>query len=297
MKKYQLLLLLPVMLMLTACPDPIPDDLVVKRQIDVTVQTSSLLWNFTSYTPSDMEMPEDAKLLIKAFVYDDNGKLVDTYYDVAEDYGATYSFSAAVAATHPTIVAFSYCIIGSVSSPEYQPYVISGENTLATLAVTRDNSYENIKWLVLGGCIETLNSTTKQLTLGLEPQGGVVYYRFKNIHAHDSEASAPDTYTFWHHSNDRLRISNNRFEYDCSLSTTYSFTEVVKPSDHADYNGVYGISFMMPGSFKTDATYDVGSTRTYFVEDKSIDVRAGKQYVVDIDCASYSMTFREGTIQ
>lgn len=295
MKAHPLYFLLPLMLVVTACPDPGPEP-VVRRQIDVTVQTSNLLRNFTPYTPSHLEMPEDAKLLIKAFIYDDNGKLAGTYYDLAEDYGATYSFNAAVAATNPTLVVFSYCIVGNASSPEYQAYVISGESTLATLTVTNDNGYGNIKWLVLGGYIETLNSSTNQLTIGLEPQGGVVYKFWNNIHAHDSDYNAPDTYTFWYHSNDRLRVDNNRFIYDCSLSTSYSYYDSISPADYST-GGVYGVTFMMPGSFDMDASYEVGSNRTYFVEDKNVTVKAGKQYVAEMDCAAYTLTFREGTIE
>lgn len=296
MKVHHLFLLFPLILVLTACPnDPGPDP-VVRRQIDITVQTSNLLRTFTPYTPSHFEMPDGAKLFIKALIYDDNGNLANSYYDMAEDYGATFSFSAAVEATNPTLVVFSYCLVGNASSPEYQAYVISGENTLATLAVTSDNAYSNIKWRVLGGFIDTLDSNVKQLTVGLEPQGGVVYKYWDNIHAHDSEAKAPDSYTFWYHSNDRLRVDNKKFTYDSTLPTSYSYYDSISPADYS-YQGVYGVTFMMPGNFKIDASYEVGTTRTYFVEDKYVDVRAGKQYVATIDCSPYTLTFREGTIE
>ena len=288
--------LLLLLMVTTACPGPVS----ILYQVDVTVGTSALLRNFKGYRPDDEEMISDgsqkAKLLIQAFVYDEDGSLLQSFSELADNYGASYSFTTKVACASPTIVVFSYCILGNVSSPSYQAYVVSGQQSLNSLEITRDTHFFNIPWMVLGGAVKKMDSSSSSANIELSPLGGVVYIHFKDIHAHDSQYAAPDTYTFWHHSNNIVRMENGRFIYDTTLTSTYSFTSDASPSDFPSSQGVYVLRFIQPGTFDISASYEVGSDR-YFFDEGVATVSEGKQYVAEIDCSSYKLSFREGYFQ
>lgn len=277
-----------------------PEALHIKYSADVTIRTSELLSGFTAFKPSDAEMfsinNKPSRLLIRAFIYNSSGILTDSFSEYADDYGATYKFTATFEDANSTIVVFSYCVIGNLPSPDYQAYVITDEGRLSSLKVTTDNRISDIKWTTLGGYIGQVNSAQNSLDIQLAPLGGLVYVLFRSIHAHDSDYLAPDSYTFWHHSNNQVYVSGGSFSYGTTLSTTYSFVDDVEPSEHPSSGGIYIIKTLMPGTYDAYATWDVGSTSTSF-GDRNITVNSGKQYVVEIDCADYNLSFREGTIQ
>lgn len=277
-----------------------PEPLNISYSVDVTVRTSQLMSDFTPYSPDDAEMISEnnktAKLLIRGFIYNSSGALTDSFTDYANDYGATYKFTAMVEDVNSTIVVFSYCVIGTLPSPDYQAYVITDEEMMSSLKVTIDNRLSDIKWSTLGGYIGKVTSDQPSLDIQLEPLGGLVYVLFRNIHAHDGDYSAPDSYTFWHHSNNQVYISGDSFSYGTTLSSSYSFVDDVEPSEHTSSSGIYIIRTLMPGTYNAYATWDTGNTHSSF-GDRDITVRGGKQYVAEIDCANYNFTLREGTIQ
>lgn len=277
-----------------------PEALQIKYSADVTIRTSELLSGFTAYKPTDAEMfsinNKPSRLLIRAFIYNSSGILTDSFAEYADDYGGTYKFTATFEDTNSTIVVFSYCVIGSLPSPDYQSYVITDEERLSSMKVTMDYRFEDIKWTTLGGYIGQVDSNQKSLDIQLAPLGGLVYVLFRNIHAHDSDYSAPDSYTFWHHSNNQVYVSGGSFSYGTTLSTTYSFVNDVEPSAHPSSGGIYVIKTFMPGTFEVNASWDIGSTNNAF-GDREITIKSGKQYLVEIDCADYNLNFREGTIQ
>lgn len=288
--------LFQALMLLVSCSNK--DDLEILRRISVTVRTSEIIKNFTPYRPEDAEMPEftegTPQLLIRALIYDDNGNLAESFSKVVADYGATYSFDTGVAGASPTIVILSYCILGNPNAPSYQAYVVSGESSLSTLNVTEDNLYANIKWRTLGGYIQKVNSSVTSLDVSLQPLGAIMYYWFLSIHARDGSASAPDKYTFWHHSNDQVDVEDGAFHYSTTLPSSYSYYDSLSPSDYPSLSNIYNITFWMPGVFNISASYSTGSSSTKFYND-NIRVEAGKQYVTEINCSSLSVVFREGT--
>lgn len=286
--------LLLLLMVTTACPGPVS----ILYQVDVTVGTSGLMRNFKAYNPDDEEMitigSQKAKLLIQAFVYDEEGSLLQSFSKPVDDYGASYSFTTKVACASPTIVVFSYCITGSESSPSYQSYVVSGQQSLHTLQVTEDTSISSISWGILGGAVKKMDSSSSSANIELSPLGGVVYVLFKGIH--DNVLITPDLYRFGHHSNDIARVENGSFVYDTSLPSSYDYFVTLSPSDYPSSKSIYSIIFLQPGTaFQIEASYSVGS-QTYLIDEEMATVIEGKQYVAELDCPALSLSFREGNL-
>ena len=156
--RYELLFgVMLLVLTLTSCKnDPVN---VVRDDVQITLLFNNMFSSFTPYSHSSEGI--SSKITIKAFVYDDDGRLVDQYTKKISNYNqSSISFSASVSGAAPLLVCFTYASWTNSAGVEYVAYEVTGEQMLSTLKIASLNAsfLDNcIPWQVLGGALSQID--------------------------------------------------------------------------------------------------------------------------------------------
>lgn len=285
---------------------------IVREDAKINILLNNVLSPFTAYTQSDMNMYKgggiSSKIVVKAFVYDDSGHLLNKFSKEISDYKqASVSFTTSLTGSNPQIVCFTYATFTNPSGIKYDAYNITGEDLISTLKVENDYAtvVNSIPWQILGGAIKYIGTGSGKIDIEVKPLGGLAYIDWKNIHSHDDESKAPQRYAFMQKFNDIATIKGGNFSYSSSLSSNYYFVADIFPSEHPTYNGLYTIRFMFPSTVESFG-YGSYSPSNYNSEDdeertgcsdkKTIQVDAGKQYIFKMECNDYSIDVKEGIL-
>jgi len=284
---------------------------IIREDAKINILLNNVLSPFTAYTQKNMDMYKweglSSKIVVKAFVYDDNGHLINKFSKEVTDYKqGSVSFTTSLTGSNPQIVCLTYATITN-SGTKYDAYKISGEDLLSTLKIENDYAsfVDYIPWQVLGGSIKTIGAASGKIDIEVKPLGGLAYLDWKNIHSHDGESKAPQKYAFMQKYNDIATIKGGNFSFSSSLSSRYYFLAEIFPSDFPSYTSIYDIRFMFPSTvesycygayspsnFKTDDD----DVKTGTSDTKTIQVDAGKQYIFKMDCKDYSIDVKEGIL-
>ncbi|MBQ3355481.1 MAG: hypothetical protein II829_03220 [Bacteroidales bacterium] len=291
---------------------------IVRDDTQVNFILNNVLPTFTTYSAEELEMYVQqgiaSQIMVKAFVYDDNGKLIDQFSKKIDDYNQTVApFSVKITGYNNTLVCFTYGTWTNSSGKETNAYVVTGEQLLSSLKVevsTATSLYNCIPWQVLGGAIVPIGIFDDAIDVDVRPLGGLAYMDFENIHAHSigssNSAKNPTKYTFMQKFNDIVTIKDGTFSYSCSLSSTYWYFCSIYPAQHQNYNGVFISRFMMPGQVQSycygsyspsnDSSYD-DEVETGRSSTQTTEVKAEKQYVFEMDCNDYTQRIKEGVLE
>lgn len=298
-------------MVLTAC-DNKSTDISRSEDVEIKVAINHVLSPFTAYDQSDTQMYVNqgiaSQIEVVALLYDDAGHLVKQMVkDVANYNQPSVTFTTPVTGNNPTLVCFSLAFWTTKSGIAYEVYQISGEELLSTLKVERqyDDEADLLPWIVLGGSIQQLGATATRVDVELEPLGAVVYSDWHNVHANDNKKPRPGRYVIYRKCNDAVCVENKRFVYRSSLSSTYYYYQGVMPSSMPNYDELYRICFIMPGevdvfgfgqyspsNFAKDDAVATGETSK-----QTMSIKQGKQYVIDMNCADYTIATRQGVMQ
>lgn len=102
-----------------------------------------------------------------------------------------------------------------------------------------------------------------------------------------------DQYNIDYHNNNILRYSGGSFTPSSNLPhTSYKF-DSVSPLDYLEYDTIYGIINLFPGSFNIFGRTFKGNEETDY-SSQNITVQAGHQYYIDFDCNKLVVKFGEG---
>lgn len=309
-RKYAGCIIILVALLFTSCQNDAVD--IVREDAEINILLNNVLSPFTAYTQSDMDMYKNgdisSKIIVKAYVYDDSGHLLNKFSKEVPDYKqGSVSFTTSLTGSNPQIVCITYATFTNSSGIKYDAYDITGEDLISTLKI--ENYYatfvDYIPWQVLGGAIKSLGTNSGKIDIEVKPLGGLAYIDWKNIHSHDGESKVPQRYVFMQKFNDIATIKGGNFSYSSSLSSNYYFVADVFPSDHPSYNGLYLIRFMLPSTVESfgygayslsNYNYEDDEVRTGISDKKTIQVDAGKQYIFKMDCNDYSIDVKEGVL-
>lgn len=314
-KQCIVLIALALAFLCSSCKNGLVD--IERTDIQVTLILNNVLSPFTPYSHSEMNMYVgsgiSSKITIKAFVYDDEGRLVDQFTNKIDNYNqSSVSFSASVAGASPLLVCFAYASWTNSSEVEYTAYEVTGEQTLSTLKTASLNAsfVDNcIPWQVLGGALSRIDLFSQTIELALTPLGGLAYLDWENIHSHNINSSlnpAPTRYVFMQKYNDIVTVKDGSFSYSSSLPSNYWFFSDVFPSQFPSYSALYLSRFMLPGPVKSYCygSYSPSNQSNYNDEvqtgrsdTKTIDIKAGKQYLFVMDCNTYSQDVGEGILE
>ena len=309
-RKYIGCIIILVALLSTSCQNDAVD--IVREDAKINILLNNVLSPFTAYTQSNMDMYKgggiSSKIVVKAFVYDDSGHLINKVSKELSDYKqGSVSFTTSLTGSNPQIVCITYATFTNPSGIKYDAYNITGEDLISTLKIENDYAtfVDYIPWQVLGGAIKSLGTDSGKIDIEVKPLGGLAYLDWKNIHAHDGESKAPQRYVFMQKFNDIVTIKGGNFSYSSSLSSNYYFVADIFPSEYPTYNDIYMIRFMFPSTVESFG-YGAYSPTNYNSEDdeqrtgtsdkKTIQVDAGKQYVFKMDCKNYSIDANVGIL-
>ena len=291
---------------------------IVRDDTQVNLILNNVLSTFTTYSAAELEMYVQqgiaSQIMVKAFVYDDNGKLIDQFSKKIDDYNQMSDpFSVKITGYNNTLVCFTYGTWTGSSGKETNAYEVTGEQLLSSLKVevsTATSLYNCLPWQVLGGAIAPIGIFDDAIDVDVRPLGGLAYMDFENIHAHSigssNSANPPTKYTFMQKFNDIVAVKDGAFSYGCSLSSIYWYYCQIFPAQYQDYNGVFISRFMMPGQVQSycygsyspsnDSSYD-DEVETGRSDTQTINVDAEKQYVFEMDCNDYTQRIKEGVLE
>lgn len=309
-RKYRECIIILVALLFTSCQNDAVD--IVREDAKINILLNNVLSPFTAYTQSNMDMYKgggiSSRIVVKAYVYDDSGRLINKFSKEVSDYKqGSVSFTTSLTGSNPQIVCITYATFTNPSGIKYDAYNITGEDLISTLRIENDYAtfVDYIPWQVLGGAIKSLGTDSGKIDVEVKPLGGLAYLDWKNIHSHDGESKAPQKYSFMQKYNDIATIKGGEFSFSSSLSSRYYFLAEIFPSDFPSYDNIYGIRFMFPSTvesfcygayspsnFKTDDD----DVKTGTSDTKTIQVDAGKQYVFIMNCKDYSIDIKEGIL-
>ena len=249
---------------------------------------------------------QKAQIKIVAFVYGDDGHLINSFEKNVADYSASsVSFSTSISGSNPKIVCFSYSTIKYSDGSVYDAYKVTGQQMISTLKVENQlYGLFSIPWMVLGGAISNVGTSATKIDIPLAPLGALIYLDWENIHAHDGDNPKPGRYAFMYKDRDWLSIKDGAFTYETSLTSTYFHLTSIYPAQHASYTSIYDFIFLLPGetSYFGDSRY---SPSNYAKDDeewiqssdtKTVKLEAGKQYLMKMDCSDYSISCNEGIL-
>lgn len=309
-RKYVGCIILFVALIFTSCQNDAVD--IVREDAKINILLNNVLSPFTAYTQSNMDMYKgggiSSKIVVKAFVYDDSGHLINSISKKILDYSqSTVSFTTPLTGSHPLIVCIAYATFTNSEGKTYNAYEVSGEQLLSAFKVTM--SYANdsyickIPWAVLGGAIYSSGISSEGIDIEMKPLGALAYLDWQNIHSHDNDSKVPQRYNIMQKYNDVVTVNNGAFLFSSTLSSTYYFYQEMKPSIYLGSDNIYGVEFLLPGTVESFG-YGGYSPSNYDFEDdeewldqsavKSTEIIAGKQYVVSLDCDNYLLNVKEG---
>lgn len=290
---------------------------IVRDDTQVNLILNNMLSTFTTYSAEELEMHIQqgiaSQIMVKAFVYDDNGKLIDQFSKKIDNYNQILDpFSVTITGYNNTLVCFTYGTWTNSGGKESNAYKVTGEQLMSSLKVEESSAtslYNCIPWQILGGAIIPIGIFDDAIDVEIRPLGGLAYMDFQNIHANDygiSNTKIPTRYTFMQKFNDIVTIIDGTFSYSCSLSSIYWYFCSIYPAQHQNYNGVYVSRFMMPGQVQSycygsyspsnDNSYD-DEIQTGRSDTQTFKIEAEKQYVFVMDCANYSQIIKEGILE
>lgn len=285
---------------------------IIREDTQINIILTNVISPFVSYEKNDLEMYKEgdivSKIVVKVFVFDDSGHLINKFSKKITDYKqSSISFTTSLTGSDPHVVCFTYATFQYPTGEIYDAYKVTGEEFLSTLRVDPDYaSYGNrIPWQVLGGAIQSLGASSGKIDIEVKPLGNIVYVDYDNIHAHDGTTESPNRYVFMLKYNDVVMIKEGKFSFSSSLSSNYYFVDDTYPANFPEYTSIYSIRFMFPGSVKfygygdyspSNYTKENDNVITGKSDMKTITVDTGKQYIFTMDCSDYSTKAKEGVL-
>lgn len=189
-----------------------------------------------------------------------------------------------------TIIALATCILGTLSSPTYEAYTISGTESLNQLCVEQEfDSSLSSTWSIMGYATQTISFDDSTISLNMQPATSLVYLYWQDIFAHD----VIDDYFIIYHSNDIMRFDNNGTPIYSSLSSTGIHGANVSPADYSVKN-IYRMCNLFPGSSMNIFAMAFSGNNYTSSPTQKFTVVSGHQYVFSLDCATFKLTPYEG---
>ena len=162
----------------------------------VHICPSTILSDFTAFNSENFEMYDGSHLRITCLFYDKDGKLAYKNESLLDNFNQDIGYHPTLAEGSYTVVALATCIQGTLSSPTYEAYTISGTESLNQLRVEQEFHYSFYStWSMMGYATQTISFDGSPINLNLKPATSLVYMQWKDIHAHDNDGSIYGKYS------------------------------------------------------------------------------------------------------
>lgn len=167
------------------CTNP---EVKVQKSIVIVVRPSTILSDFTAINSDDFEMYSNSYLRITCLIYDKNGNRTYANESLLDNFNKNVIFRPALDEESYTVVVLATCILGTLSSPTYEAYSISGTESLEQLRVEQVTGHSFYStWSMMGYATQTISFDDSTVDLNLKPATALVNLRWQNIHAHDND--------------------------------------------------------------------------------------------------------------
>ena len=174
---------------LFGCTNP---EIEIRKGIEIQIRPSTILSGFTPLKSDNFEMRSDSHLRITCLIYDGNGKLAYQEQTLLGNFNQDITFHTTLNEGTYTVVALATCIQGTLSAPTDEAYSISGTESLKQLRIEQQTmsgfSYTST-WSMIGYAYQSVSFDDSQVILNMKPATSLVYMYWKNIHAHDNDAT------------------------------------------------------------------------------------------------------------
>lgn len=102
-----------------------------------------------------------------------------------------------------------------------------------------------------------------------------------------------DDYYLIYHNNNLLSFEGGSFVPSTNLPLSSNNGDVISPLDYPDYNTIYSIASLFPGTFNIFGRTFKGSEQKDY-SSQNITIQAGRQYYISFDCNKLVVNFGEG---
>ncbi|MBR1871963.1 MAG: hypothetical protein IJ795_02000 [Bacteroidales bacterium] len=215
-----------LMILAGACSNP---SVEVKRNVEISIRLSTVLSGFVPYASDNLDMYSDSdgssKVRVSCYMYDKEGHLTDSHELMADNFSAEINLTETVPDDYSTFVILASCIQGSLDSPIYEAYTISGIQSLGTLEITQQSEKTYSSSLsVLGYAVVDFDSSNQSVNIDVKPATALVYLNWRDIHSHDNDgASDGEIYGYY-----------SAKATDYWEKKTYNWTMSVEPGASSD---------------------------------------------------------------
>lgn len=167
----------------------------MQDEFNIKLRPATILSGFTPYRQSHFEMYNNSHLRITCLLYDNSGHLVYSDQALLDGYDKDITFSTKLAPGSYKLIALATNIIGSLSSPSQEAYLITGKESLSQLQIeqTTGRSYSST-WSIMGYASKTLDFSSREIVVNLEPATELVYLEWRDIHSHDGYDASSEIY-------------------------------------------------------------------------------------------------------
>lgn len=305
MKKYILLVVSAVALAFTSCSDK--EEIDINYQTKVSISVNELMTPFKEVELHDFDIREDVVLRIQSYVYNEEGVLVKSCVSSVDDYSDIVSYTSLLSPGDYKVVSIADFISGNLSKPDVNYWEITGIDNINTLKISSGLYIGTWIWETLGVVVDNFRVSDKGENINVSILPVTALYQI-NINLSDKNGNysvfAPYCTDFSIHSykqNDNI----SDFQYGIlnyfsgASQTTWYNVYHCSPMEFVNegiYKSLRGYRALLPQSDKTFLFRirlllpDGKVLDNISEESNAIDIKAGKQYALNLDLESLTLT-------
>lgn len=250
MKKLIYFIVTLFMVAFTSCSDQ--EEIEFKYQTTITLSVEKLMTDFQERTSGDFDIVDGLCIRLQSYIYDDNGKLVQSKISSVSDYAEKYTYSCALNEGKYIIITTADFIAGSTSNPTTEYWQVKNETNLSELHLIHTDKLASWAWETLGlSSTEIVVSEKSQdVTIPITPITGLVQIVFDYLDVVNGNGDGISIYAPFA---SKIRIASNTQPDIISDFNNFTWSFNSSASQKESYN----IAFESPME-----TIDKGYTRS-----------------------------------
>lgn len=240
MKKYLAILAVLFTVILSSCSN---DDIPVEYNSTIRINPATVMSNFTyQENPGDLDgVSAGNELRIRLYIFDESGKLVQSFQQMVPNYLTTASFDADIPNGRQYQFVALTDVVRKSDGDEY--WVVSEESSISTMKITYDGTSNTYGAQEILGLKSVWVKAGENPTINVEAAGALVCTVLSNLHAY---ANVGSILIFSDRANGYYDFSSGgTLESNPILDDNASFISLSDIPNYR-YQVSYSYKFMMP---------------------------------------------------
>lgn len=274
-------------------------DIQKKYQVAFKINPATVVEPFTWQVEEGelSTIPNDAKLRIKALIYDANGELKCKETSELSNYNSLMSFNVELEKGNYTCIAISDVI---VPSEDVEFWVLKDEEKLNQAKIEPTDWYGH-KYNILG--VEnqniSVNGTNDEIKIDIKPAGAVLYTLYSGLDTYEDVQEyillgTQHVSMAMFDSNGSLmpKLENHNNEYDSYINFYY-------PQYANDYGNGYSVSYLLPQSNLRLRFAGATESELLWASGQNAhlsSIKAGEEYYILMDFSDYTNGLMYGNV-